>query len=310
LQSYLKVLYDQELKTITEISIPLDNVMDMMKSIARLFLILIVVGCAQQALAQKVVSKVVLDAGHGGKDPGAIGSFSKEKDIALGITLKVRDILNREMPQLKTILTRDADFFVELKGRHEIANKANADLFISIHVNSTAGTRSRVQSGTRRVKQGRKYVTVPVYKTIVNRATSVSGTETYVLGLSRNSQKEKAIGEYSETVSDEPGLMDENDPTTAIIIAQYSQAFLGRSVTLGSKVQQNFGKLGRGNFGVKQKSLEVLAGSAMPGVLIEVGFINNAEEEAYLNSPAGQDALAKAIATAIIDYKLELERKK
>ncbi|MNY27344.1 N-acetylmuramoyl-L-alanine amidase AmiA precursor [compost metagenome] len=104
--------------------------------------------------------------------------------------------------------------------------------------------------------------------------------------------------------------MDENDPTTAIIIAQYSQAFLGRSVTLGSKVQQNFGKLGRGNFGVKQKSLEVLAGSAMPGVLIEVGFINNADEEAYLNSPAGQDALARAIATAIIDYKLELERKK
>lgn len=280
-----------------------------MKSIATLFLIF-TLGISNMVQAQKSVAKVVLDAGHGGKDPGAIGTFSKEKDIALAITLKVRDILKQEVPQLQTILTRDGDFFVELKGRHAIANKANADLFVSIHVNSTAGTRTRVSAGTRRVKQGRKYVQVPVYKTVVNRATSVSGTETYVLGLSRTSQKEKAIGEYSETVSDEPGLLDENDPTTAIIIAQYSQAFLGRSVTLGSKVQQNFGKVGRGNFGVKQKSLEVLAGSAMPGVLIEVGFINNADEEAYLNSASGQTALAQAIADAIRDYKLEIEKKK
>ncbi|RQO30797.1 N-acetylmuramoyl-L-alanine amidase [Taibaiella sp. KBW10] len=283
--------------------------MDKMKSIAALFLIF-TLGISNFLFAQKIVAKVVLDAGHGGKDPGAIGTFSKEKDIALAITLKVRDILNREVPQLKTILTRDNDFFVELKQRHEIANKANADLFVSIHVNATAGTRTRVSAGTKKVKKGRKYVQVPVYKTIVNRATSVAGTETYVLGLTRNSQKEKAIGEYSETVADEPGLLDESDPTTAIIIAQYSQAFLGRSVTLGSKVQQNFAKAGRGNFGVKQKSLEVLAGSVMPGVLIEVGFINNTDEEAYLNSAAGQMALAQSIADAIKDYKLEVEKKK
>ena len=279
-----------------------------MKSI-KLLLLVLFIGMCGSVFGQRKMNHVVLDAGHGGKDPGAIGSFSKEKDIALAVTLKVRDILKRASPQLKTTLTRDSDFFVELKGRHAIANKANADLFVSIHINSTAGTTTRVRSGTKRVKKGKKWITVPVYKTIHNRSTKTSGTETYVLGLTRNDQKEKAIGEYGETVAEEPGLLDENDPTTAILIAQYSQAFLSRSVTLGSKVQQNFAKAGRNNLGVKQKSLEVLAGSAMPGVLIELGFINNQEEEAYMNSDAGQQALANAIATAILDYKKEVEKK-
>jgi len=279
-----------------------------MKSIKLLVFVLFTFVCGS-VFGQRKMNHVVLDAGHGGKDPGAIGSFSKEKDIALAVTLKVRDILKRESPQLKTTLTRDSDFFVELKGRHAIANKANADLFVSIHINSTAGTTTRVQAGSRKVKKGKKWTTVPVYKTIHNRSTNTSGTETYVLGLTRNDQKEKAIGEFGETIAEEPGLLDENDPTTAILIAQYSQAFLSRSVTLGSKVQQNFAKAGRNNLGVKQKSLEVLAGSAMPGVLIELGFINNQEEEAYMNSEAGQQALANAIATAILDYKKETEKK-
>ncbi|RYD98637.1 MAG: N-acetylmuramoyl-L-alanine amidase [Sphingobacteriales bacterium] len=282
--------------------------MKLMKSIKLLVFVLFTCVCGS-VFAQRKMNHVVLDAGHGGKDPGAIGSFSKEKDIALAVTLKVRDILKKEAPQLRTTLTRDSDFFVELKGRHAIANKANADLFLSIHINSTAGTTTRVQAGTRKVKKGKKWTTVPVYKTIHNRSTKTSGTETYVLGLTRNDQKEKAIGEFGETIAEEPGLLDENDPTTAILIAQYSQAFLSRSVTLGSKVQQNFAKAGRNNLGVKQKSLEVLAGSAMPGVLIELGFINNQEEEAYMNSEAGQQALASAIATAILDYKKEVEKK-
>lgn len=279
-----------------------------MKSIKLLVFVLFTFVCGS-VFGQRKMNHVVLDAGHGGKDPGAIGSFSKEKDIALAVTLKVRDILKKEAPQLKTTLTRDSDFFVELKGRHAIANRANADLFVSIHINSTAGTTTRVQAGTRKVKKGKKWTTVPVYKTIHNRSTATSGTETYVLGLTRNDQKEKAIGEFGETIAEEPGLLDENDPTTAILIAQYSQAFLSRSVTLGSKVQQNFAKAGRNNLGVKQKSLEVLAGSAMPGVLIELGFINNQAEEAYMNSEAGQQALASAIATAILDYKKEVEKK-
>src|SRR5690606_38576585 len=126
------------------------------------------------------------------------------------------------------------------------------------------------------------------YKTITNRATNAKGTETYVLGLHRNSQKSKAIESYGDNVTEEPGLLDENDPATQILVAQYTQAFLSRSINFADKVQQNFVQQGRGSYGVKQMGLEVLAGSAMPGALIEIGFINNIEEEAYLNSEAGQ----------------------
>jgi N-acetylmuramoyl-L-alanine amidase len=280
-----------------------------MKSIKILFIFLLALSnlCAQ---AQRKLNHVVLDAGHGGKDPGAIGSFSQEKDIALAVTLKVRDILMKEAPQMKVSLTREGDYFIELKERHAIANKTNGDLFVSVHVNSTVGTKTRVQAGTRKVKKGKKWVTQPVYKTIVNRNTATYGTETYVLGLTRNDQKEKAIGEFGDKVADEPGLLDESDPTTAIIIAQYSQAFLSRSVNLGSKIQKQFELSGRPNRGVRQKSLEVLAGSAMPGVLIELGFINNTEEEQFMNSEEGRNTLARAIATAILDYKKEVESKK
>ncbi|HRP89605.1 MAG TPA: N-acetylmuramoyl-L-alanine amidase [Edaphocola sp.] len=283
----------------------------MKNSIVFLIVTLIFLGLNQNAFSQKKgVNHVVIDAGHGGKDPGAIGSFSKEKDIALAVVLKVRDILKKEAPSLKVTLTRDSDFFVELKGRHAIANTAGGDLFVSVHINSTAGTSYTVQSGTRRVKVGRKYVTKPVYKTVRDRSTKTSGTETYVLGLSRNDQKEKAIENFEETVTEEPGLLDEKDPATAIIIAQYSQAFLDRSVSIGSKIQNNFAGIGRNNLGVKQKSLEVLAGSAMPGVLVEIGFINNEEEERYMNSESGQNALANAIAQGIIQYRNEANNKK
>lgn len=280
-----------------------------MKSINILFIFLFSF-LTLNGFAQRKLNHVVLDAGHGGKDPGAIGSYSQEKDIALAVTLKVREILKREASAMKVSLTREGDYFIELKERHAIANKTNGDLFVSIHVNSTVGTKTRVQAGSRKVKKGKKWVTEPVYKTIVNRNTATSGTETYVLGLTRNDQKEKAIGEFGDKVADEPGLLDENDPTTAIIIAQYSQAFLSRSVNLGSKIQKQFELAGRPNRGVRQKSLEVLAGSAMPGVLIELGFINNTDDERFMSSEEGRTALANAIAQAILDYKKEVESKK
>src|SRR5690606_38131327 len=105
------------------------------------------------------------------------------------------------------------------------------------------------------------------------------GTETYVLGLHRNSQKGRAIEEYGDQVTEEPGMLDPEDPTTQILVAQYTQAFLSRSILFADKVEQNFVKAGRKSFGVKQKGLEVLAGSVMPGVLVELGFINNAHDE-------------------------------
>jgi N-acetylmuramoyl-L-alanine amidase len=256
----------------------------------------------------KKVRKIVLDAGHGGRDVGARGQISMEKDLTLDVCLLVGRMIKENMPDVEVVYTRTTDEYPSLVDRHEIANRSGADLFISIHVNSTAGRTERIRTGTRTVKKGKRRVKVPVYKTIHHRETSTTGTETYVLGLHRNSQKEDAIGEYSDNITDEGGVLNSNDPQTAIIIAQYTQAYLSRSITLGNKIQQQFANQGRNDLGVKQKGLEVLAGSAMPGVLVEIGFINNPSEEEYLNSARGQKEVATAILKGIMAYKAESEK--
>jgi len=256
----------------------------------------------------KKISKIVIDAGHGGKDIGAQGAFSKEKDITLAVTMKLGRILSDSMKNVEVIYTRTTDDYPSLVDRHEIANKANADLFLAIHVNSTPFTYTKVLEGYKTVKRHHKTVKQPIYRSIRHHETKRSGVETYVLGLHRNYQKENAIDEYSANVTNEPGLLNENDPQTAIIIAQYSQAFLSKSISLGSKIQEEFALQGREDLGVKQMNLEVLAGSAMPGVLVEIGFITNTEEEAYLNSEKGQYEVAMAIYKGIKAYKNDMEK--
>lgn len=256
----------------------------------------------------KKVSKIVIDAGHGGKDIGARGKFSMEKDLTLDIALRLGRMIKDNMPDVDVVYTRTSDEYPSLVDRHEIANKSNADLFIAIHINSTADRIERRLVGHRTVRKGRRRVKQPVYEVIRHHEGSRQGTETYVLGLHRNGQKEEAIGEYSETVSEEPGLLNENDPQTDIIVSQYAQAFLSRSVALGTKIQQQFYNQGRQDYGVKQKGLEVLAGSAMPGVLVECGFINNPEEEEYMNSEKGQKEITTAIFKGIKAYKNDMEK--
>jgi N-acetylmuramoyl-L-alanine amidase len=256
--------------------------------------------------AGKKISKIVVDAGHGGKDFGAQGSFSKEKDITLAVSLKLGKILNDSLKSIQVIYTRTDDSYPSLVERHEIANKSNADLFIAIHVNSTPFTYTKVLEGYKTVKKHGKTVKQPIYKSIRHHETKVSGVETYVMGLHRANQQKDAIGEFSDSVTN--GVLNEDDPQTAIIVAQYSQAFLKKSVTLGSNIQEQFSMEGRQDLGVKQKGLEVLAGSAMPGVLVEIGFITNVEEETYLNSEKGQTEVAMAIFKGIRAYKYELEK--
>lgn len=237
------------------------------------------------------LNTVVLDAGHGGSDIGTphYRLSMNEKDITLAIVLKLGKILHDSMPDLKVAYVRKTDVYYKPEKHHEIANKANGDLFISVHVNSTAWRRVN----GRRVRE-----------------TKAHGTMTFVLGLHRNPQKSKAIEDYRETVTNEPGMLDPNDPTTQILVAQYTQTFLSRSIDFASLVEQNFKKQGRHSYGVKQAGLEVLAGSAMPGVLIEVGFMNNPDDERYLNSESGQQQIAMSIYRAIKSYKAELNRKK
>jgi N-acetylmuramoyl-L-alanine amidase len=278
------------------------------QSIACIILLLLTAAPASSFAAGKKITKIVLDAGHGGKDGGARGAYSNEKDLTLAIALKLGKIINDSFKSVTPLYTRVADVYPSLPDRHQVANQANADLFISIHINSTPFWNERVQTGTRTVKVKRKIRSVPVYSTIRHHTTTRSGTETLVLGSIRNNEKEKAFGEFGDRVVDEPGLLDENDPQTAIIISQYTKAFLGRSVSLGTKIQEAFAAQGRNDLGVKQQSLEVLAGSYMPGVLVECGFITNPSEEDYMNSEKGQTEIAMAIFRGIKAYKEEVEK--
>ncbi len=275
-----------------------------------IFIILILIGASPCFLAAKgkTISKIVLDAGHGGKDIGARGAFSMEKDITLAVTKKLGKILSDSMKNLEVIYTRTTDDYPSLVNRHELANRSNADLFIAIHVNSTPFTYTKTIVGYKTVKKHHKSVKQPIYHSVQHHTTTRSGVETYVLGLRRNYQKENAIGEFSDNVTNQPELLNENDPQTAIIIAQYSHAFLSKSIQLGTKIQEGFVAEGRPDLGVKQMDLEVLAGSAMPGVLVEIGFITNVDEENYLNSERGQQQVAMAIYRGIKAYKADIEK--
>ena len=223
--------------------------------------------------------KVVLDAGHGGHDPGKPSKAGyKESDIALKIVLALGKELEKNK-DIEVIYTRKTDVFIKLHERGKIANKAKADLFISIHVNSSP-----------------------------RRVTTAHGTETYVLGLHRTDQKEGAIGEYAGNFVADRGLLDTKDPLNQILIAQYSQTFLASSILLGGYIEKEFESQGRKSAGVKQKGLEVLAGTAMPAVLVELGFLNNPSEEAMLNSELGKNKCANAIFYAVKKYKTQVEK--
>lgn len=252
--------------------------------------------------------KVVLDAGHGGVDIGARGHQAYEKDLTFAIVQRIAKLMQDSMKDVQVIQTRTTDFKVPLPERHRIANDAQADLFISIHINSTPGYTERVSAGSRTVGKGKRRKTVPVYRSIRHPETTTSGTETLVIGALRTGQKSAATGEYGDDLVGEPGLMDPNDPSTAIILQQYMSAFLTRSVSLANAIQSEFAVQGRVDRGVHQQSLEVLAGTVMPGVLVECGFINNPEEEAYMMSDRGQQEIAWAVFRAIKTYRAEQDR--
>jgi N-acetylmuramoyl-L-alanine amidase len=273
-----------------------------------MLLLLIVLLPAALWANPKRLTKVVLDAGHGGKDFGAQGAFSNEKDITLAVVLKLGKLIEDSMRNMQVVYTRTEDTYPGLAERHDIANRSGADLFVSIHVNSTPYTYTRTLQGYRTVKKKGKTVKQPIYKSVRHHTTKRSGVETYVMGIHRAGQQSEAISEFGDNVTDEPGLLNVNDPQTDIIVAQYAKAFLGKSMLMASMVQEQFSITGRQDLGVKQKGLEVLAGSAMPGVLIEIGFITNPEEEAYLNSSKGQYEVAAAIYKAIKAYRADVEK--
>jgi N-acetylmuramoyl-L-alanine amidase len=222
---------------------------------------------------------VIIDAGHGGKDSGAIGRESKEKDIVLDIALRVRDYLNKYLPNLNVIMTRDKDVFVPLNDRATIANKNNADLFVSIHANSISSSR-------------------------------IYGAETFVLGLHRSEEnlevakKENSVIVLEEDYKAKYEGFDPNSTESYIIFELMQNVYLDQSIGFASAVQQQFSeRVGRHDRGVKQAGFLVLRETSMPGVLVEVGFLSNKNEERFMNSENGRVYLASAIYRAIRDYK-------
>ena len=220
---------------------------------------------------------VVLDAGHGGHDPGNIGNGYLEKKIALAIVLKVGKELEKHS-DVKVVYTRNDDTFVDLFVRGEIANQANADLFVSVHCNA--------------------------------HNSSAYGTETYVLGLHANRQnfevakKENSVIYLEDDYEQRYAEYDINSPESVIGLTIMQEEFLDQSIQLGKKLQDNFTKgLKRKDRKVKQAGFIVLHQTFMPSVLIEAGFLTNKNEGSYLNSKKGQDEMGKAIANAVLAYK-------
>lgn len=220
---------------------------------------------------------VVLDAGHGGHDPGNLGNGYLEKNIALNIVLKIGEILETN-PNIKVIYTRKNDTFVDLYVRGEIANKANADLFVSVHCDS--------------------------------HSSDAHGAGTFVLGLHANKQnfeiakKENSVIYLEDNYEDRYADYDINSPESIIGLTIMQEEFLDQSIALAKMIQDNFsGKLKRTNRKVKQAGFIVLHQTFMPSVLVETGFLTNKTEGAYLNSKKGQSQMGTAIAKAILNYK-------
>lgn len=249
----------------------------------RIFLlILLFAGFFSMAQAQ-AVKRIVIDAGHGGKDPGAIGlNGLKEKDVCLAVALKLGKYIEDNLPDVEVFYTRKTDVFLELHERANIANKKNADLFISIHVNAST-----------------------------NRAAY--GTETFVLGLHRSeanlevAKRENAVIELEDN-TDVNYSFNPNSPEGHIMMSMAQNAYLEQSIDLASKIQNEFStRAQRFDRGVKQAGFFVLYKTAMPSVLVELGFLSNVEEEKYLKTPLGQDHLASAIYRGFKNYKQQMD---
>jgi N-acetylmuramoyl-L-alanine amidase len=225
---------------------------------------------------------IVLDAGHGGKDPGTHGKKTKEKDVTLAVVLKLGKLLKAKYPDVKILYTRMTDNFIELHERAAIANRNNADLFISIHCNSG-----------------------PAH---------VCGSETYAMGLHtsegnlRVAKRENAVVLKEENYLQKYGGFDPSSPMAHIFFANVQNTYLDRSLSLAQKVEHQFENLdGKSSRGVKQAGFIVLWKTAMPAVLIELGYLTHAREEKVLHGPEGQDEAAKSILKAIGTYKSDLE---
>ena len=251
------------------------------------------------------VKTIVIDAGHGGDKPGAAGSYSLEKNIALQVALKLGRKFDADMPEVKIIYTRKTDVDVSLFRRAEMANDAKADLFIAIHCNSMPD--KRVVTGYTK-RKGKK---VAQYGYVKNKTTS--GTETFVAGSHRLNEQDGAIRENADASLEKDYKKnydgyDPKDPETFIILSLFKNTYRDKSLKLARLIQNNYTRDNkRQDRGVKEQGILVLQRCGLPAVLTEIGFISNPAEEDYMNSASGQAEIVNAIFNAVKTYKKETE---
>ena len=227
------------------------------------------------------VKTVVIDAGHGGKDPGTGGG--KEKRFALDIALRLGKMIKQNAKDVEVIYTRSSDVFIPLNERAAIANRNQADLFISIHCNA-------------------------------HTASSASGTETYVMGLHKSeanlnlAKRENNVILLEDNYKKSYKGFDPNSPLAHIMLANFQSAFMEKSTDFAAKVESNFSKNGLKSRGVKQAGFLVIWETTMPSVLIETGYLSNPSDAATLASETGREKIAKAIYSAFDSYKSDVER--
>ena len=231
-------------------------------------------------LSLSTINKVVIDAGHGGKDPGCHGESAYEKHVCLSMALMLGSMIEDRYPEIEVLYTRKTDVFVELAERAKIANRNDADLFICIHANAAS--------------------------------PQAYGTETYVLGLHRTDAQQRVAERENSTIhleDDKGEKYKDFDLSPDAIIARQLQlsVFLDQSINFASKLQKEFKAIGRYNRGVKQAGFLVLYKTTMPSVLIETGFLTNPTEEKFLSDSTTQRKMARSMFTAFQKYKSELE---
>lgn len=225
------------------------------------------------------VRRVVIDPGHGGKDPGAVGKIHYEKDIVLSVSLRFGRLIEEWFPDVEVIYTRNRDYYVELADRSDIANKAHADLFISVHANA-------------------------------NDSREAVGSETYVMGLHMSkdnldvAMRENSVITYEDDYHSKYEGFDPRSPESYIMFLLMQNAYLDQSIKLAELFQNEFsqGPIMR-NRGVRQAGFLVLWRTAAPSVLVELGFMSNIKEEETLGDPEMQDQLAERMLIAFKKYK-------
>jgi len=295
----------------------------MYSKIRPLFIFLLVcLGLQNQLVAQNnnkspKIRTIIIDAGHGGSDVGARGAYSTEAQITLQLALRLDTLLRNEMPDTRIVMTRTTDIYHHVREKADIANNEKGDLFVCIHVNAAPpkktvkGYKSVPYYKGKGSKRKKLYKKVPIYSTSPNPA---HGTSTYIWAADRSDEKAQGIiaDERYESSAEVMDVPDVNSPEAMIKARLWSQKFFKNSVQLGTLIENEFVNIGRKSLGVLQRNhmgIWVLQATNMPAVLIETGFITDKDEEDYLNSESGQIEMTRAMANAIIKYKLAIDGK-